>query len=59
MALSQVIRKLDERERQIIILRYYKDKTQSQIGEILGISQVQVSRIEKNVLSKMKQKLEA
>ena len=59
MAISQVIMELDERERQIIILRFYKDKTQSQIGKMLGISQVQVSRIEKNLLIKMKQKLEA
>ena len=59
MALNQVINNLNEKERQIILLRYYKDRTQSQIGEILGISQVQVSRIEKRVLEKMRQKLEA
>lgn len=59
MALSQVINELENRERQIIILRFYRDKTQTQVGKILGISQVQVSRIEKNVLNKMKQRLEA
>lgn len=59
MALSQAINNLEEREKQIIILRFYRDKTQSQVGKMLGISQVQVSRIEKNVLNKMKQKLEA
>ena len=59
MALNQVIKNLNDKERQIILLRYYKDKTQTQIGELLGISQVQVSRIEKKVLEKMKQKLEA
>ena len=59
MALAQIIENLDSRERQIIILRFYRDKTQTQVGKMLGISQVQVSRIEKNVLSKMKQKLEA
>ena len=59
MALAQIIENLDSRERQIIILRFYRDKTQTQVGKMLGISQVQVSRIEKNVLSKIKQKLEA
>ena len=59
MALAQIIENLDSRERQIIILRFYRDKTQAQVGKMLGISQVQVSRIEKNVLNKMKQKLEA
>lgn len=59
MALAQIIENLDSRERQIIILRFYRDKTQTQVGKMLGISQVQVSRIEKNVLNKMKQKLEA
>ncbi len=59
MALNQVINNLNVREKQIIILRFYKDKTQTEVGKLLGISQVQVSRIEKNVLEKMKQKLEA
>ena len=59
MALSQVINNLNAREKQIIILRFYKDKTQTEVGKLLGISQVQVSRIEKNVLEKMKQRLEA
>lgn len=59
MALNQVIQNLNARERQIIILRFYKDKTQSEVGKLLGISQVQVSRMEKSVLEKMKQRLEA
>lgn len=59
MALNQVISNLNPREKQIIILRFYKDKTQTEVGKLLGISQVQVSRIEKNVLGKMKQRLEA
>ena len=42
------------RERQIIILRYFKQKTQSQIAQLLGISQVQVSRIEKAALLQMR-----
>ena len=54
LALQEVLSKLKPRERQIIVLRYFKDKTQTEIAEILGISQVQVSRIEKKVLQQMK-----
>ncbi|KAB3532787.1 RNA polymerase sporulation sigma factor SigF [Alkaliphilus pronyensis] len=53
--LKDVIAKLQPRERQIIILRYFKDKTQTEIAEVLGISQVQVSRIEKKILKSMKE----
>lgn len=59
MALNQVISNLNSREKQIIILRFYKDKTQTEVGRLLGISQVQVSRMEKNVLEKMKERLGA
>ena len=58
ITLKEVIDNLDERERKIILLRFYKEQTQSQVGKILGITQVQVSRIEKKVLEKMKAKLE-
>lgn len=54
IALKEVLNKLEPKARQIIILRYFKDKTQTEIAKMLGISQVQVSRIEKKVLSKMK-----
>lgn len=54
LLLKEVLGKLDKRERQIIMLRYFEDKTQSEIGNILNISQVQVSRIEKKVLLKLK-----
>lgn len=54
LLLKEMLGKLDKRERQIIMLRYFEDKTQSEIGEMLNISQVQVSRIEKKVLSKLK-----
>ena len=57
IALSELIKKLPERERKIIILRYFKDKTQSQIAKQLGISQVQVSRLEKKILSAMRKSL--
>lgn len=52
--LQEAIAKLEPRERQIIFLRYFKDQTQIEIAKILGISQVQVSRIEKKVLQNMK-----
>ncbi len=55
--LKQVIENLKPRERQIIILRYFKEKTQVQIAEMLGISQVQVSRIEKKLLTEMRKKI--
>ncbi len=57
IALSELIKRLPEREKKIIILRYFKDKTQTQIAKQLGISQVQVSRIEKKILSTMRESL--
>ena len=58
IALKEALRGLDDKSRQIIMLRYFKDKTQVQVAKLLGISQVQVSRIEKKVLLQMKSKLE-
>lgn len=55
--LKAAIRELEDRERQIIMLRYFKDMTQQQIARVMGISQVQVSRIEKKVLSRMREKI--
>lgn len=57
IALRQVLDTLKPRERQIIILRYFKEKTQVQIAKLLGISQVQVSRIEKKILEDMKNRI--
>lgn len=48
--LKEVISTLPEREKKVLILRYYRDKTQSEIAKILGVSQVQVSRIESKVI---------
>ena len=59
ITLNEIIDKLEDREKEVILLRFYKEKTQSQVGKILGITQVQVSRIEKKVLEKMRFKLEA
>lgn len=52
--LKSFIEKLPERDRKIIILRYFRDKTQSEIAAELGVSQVQVSRLESKILEKMK-----
>lgn len=57
IALRQVLQTLKPRERQIIILRYFKEKTQVQIAKMLKISQVQVSRIEKKILEEIKIKI--
>ena len=57
LAIKQLIEDLDKREKEIICLRFYKDKTQSQVAKILGITQVQVSRIERKILANMKMKL--
>ena len=54
IALKEVLAMLEPKERQIIILRYFKDKTQCQVAEALDMSQVQVSRIEKKILTKLK-----
>ncbi|MBT2754847.1 RNA polymerase sporulation sigma factor SigF [Mesobacillus foraminis] len=58
IALKEAIRELDERERLIVYLRYYKDQTQSEVAERLGISQVQVSRLEKKILQQMKTRMD-
>lgn len=52
--LQQLLDSLEERDRQLINLRYFENKTQSQVAQILGISQVQVSRLEKRILRRMK-----
>lgn len=57
IVLNKMINSLEKRDKEIILLRYFKDKTQSEVGKILGISQVQVSRIEKKILEKMKREL--
>ncbi|PLS15403.1 RNA polymerase sporulation sigma factor SigF [Bacillus sp. M6-12] len=54
IALKEAVQELDEREKLIVFLRYYKDQTQSEVASRLGISQVQVSRLEKKILSQMK-----
>lgn len=55
--LYNVIKELPSREKKIIILRYFRDKTQKEIASELGVSQVQVSRLENKILEKLKYKL--
>jgi len=57
IVIDDIIEHLSPREQQIIKLRYFYDKTQVQVAEIVGISQVQVSRIEKKILKIMREKL--
>ena len=57
IALREIMDTLKPRERQIIILRYFKEKTQVQIARMLGISQVQVSRIEKKILEDIRNRI--
>ena len=57
IALRELIKKLDYRDRKIILLRYYFDKTQSEIAKELNISQVQVSRLENKILDNLKNRL--
>lgn len=57
LTVKQLINTLEAREKQVILLRFYKEKTQSQVAKILGITQVQVSRIERKILENMKGKL--
>lgn len=56
--LYKIIEDLPVRDRKIIILRYFRDKTQKDIASELGVSQVQVSRLESKILAKIKEKLE-
>ncbi len=56
LQISKALSELSERERKIIVLRYYRDKTQSEIAESLGVSQVQVSRLENKIIEKIRLK---
>ena len=54
--ISSIIESLSEREQKIIVLRYFRDKTQSEISKLLGVSQVQVSRLENKIIDKIRLK---
>jgi len=57
VTLRQAIENLSSKERQILLLRYYKEKTQSEVAKIMGVSQVQISRIEKKLLGTLRQNI--
>ena len=57
LMLRDNIKNLPDRERKLIILRYFRDKTQSEVAAELGVSQVQVSRLENKILSKMRENM--
>lgn len=52
--LKDLIRKLDKRDKLIIMLRYFKDKTQSEVAKVLNVSQVQVSRLETKIINRIR-----
>lgn len=56
ITLKEIINALEDREKKIIVLRYFRDKTQSEVAKILGVSQVQVSRLETKIIEKIKEK---
>jgi len=51
---KQLLESLNEQERRLIVLRYYENKTQTEIAGIFGVSQVQISRMEKKILQRMR-----
>ena len=55
--LEEILDRLEARERRLIYLRYFEDKTQTEIAQELGVSQVQVSRMEKKILKAMRVKI--
>ena len=57
MLLHGAIERLPEREKKIIVLRYFRDMTQSEVAEQIGVSQVQVSRIENKIIKEFREKL--
>jgi len=57
LALHEALQHLSERERRIVLYRYFRRKTQQEVADILGLSQVHISRLEKKVLQKLKAQL--
>ena len=57
MALKKILSELDEREQSLIRMRFFEERTQTQVAEVLGVSQVQVSRMEKKLLLRMRSRL--
>ena len=57
MVLIDALKVLEDKDRKLIMLRYFRDKTQSEVAQILNVSQVQVSRLENKILTKIKNKI--
>ncbi|MGN1204867.1 MAG: sigma-70 family RNA polymerase sigma factor, partial [Lachnospiraceae bacterium] len=57
LMLKQMLEALGEKEKNLILMRYFQDKTQSEVAACMGISQVQVSRMEKKILLRMREDL--
>ena len=55
--LKDMLKTLSEKEKEVIILRYFKGQTQTQVAKILGVSQVQISRLEKRILGNLREQL--
>lgn len=56
MLLTQLLNTLEPSERKLITMRYFQDKTQVEVAAVLGISQVQVSRLEKKILLRLRER---
>ena len=59
IALEEAMRRLSEREKRILALRYYDGRTQMEVAKAVGISQAQVSRLEKNAIRQIKKNMSA
>jgi RNA polymerase sporulation-specific sigma factor len=57
LILKNAIDELAERDRKVIVLRYFRDMTQSEVADKIGVSQVQVSRIENRIIKEFREKL--
>ena len=57
IAIREMIKELPQQDKEIIMLRFYKEKTQTEVAKILGVSQVQISRAERKILQKMRRAL--
>ena len=57
IVLQEILETLDPEERRLIYLRYFANRTQSDVGKSMGISQVQVSRMEKRILQRMRKSM--
>jgi RNA polymerase sporulation-specific sigma factor len=57
IALREGLSRLDERMRQLVMMRFFEDMTQAEVGEVLGVSQVQISRLEKKALLSLREML--